>query len=167
MTSMERNSDLIIMSAYAPLLVNVNPQGSQWGTNLIGYDASTSFGSPSYYAQVMFAEHLGDGVPKSTISGEGSRFYYSATVDSKTNTLHLKFVNASDHEQPLTVELKGLSGVHVAKLASLHAGSYEATNTITEPSVVHPLLSSAQVSGSSWSHTVPPLTIQAIDISTK
>jgi alpha-N-arabinofuranosidase len=164
MTSMERNSDLIIMSAYAPLLVNVNPQASQWGTNLIGYDAQTSFGSPSYYAQVMFAEHLGDGVPKSTISAEGPRFYYSATVDSKTNTLHLKFVNASDHEQPLEVELKGLTGVHVAKLASLHAGSYEATNTITEPSVVHPLLSSSQVSGSSWSHTVPALTIQTVDV---
>jgi alpha-L-arabinofuranosidase len=112
----------------------------------------------------MVAEHLGDGVPKSTISAEGPRFYYSATVDSKTNTLHLKFVNASDHEQPLEVELKGLTGVHVAKLASLHAGSYEATNTITEPSVVHPLLSSSQVSGSSWSHTVPALTIQTVDV---
>ncbi|SEG49037.1 alpha-N-arabinofuranosidase [Bryocella elongata] len=164
MTSMERNSDLIIMSAYAPLLVNVNPQGSQWGTNLIGFDAQTSFGSPSYYAQVMFAEHLGDGVPKSTITEAGPRFYYSATVDSKTSTLHLKFVNASDKEQPLEVELTGLTGLHVAKLTSLHGASYEATNTITEPSIVRPLLSSSQVQGSSWSHTVPALTIQTVDV---
>ena len=167
MTSMERNSDLIVMSAYAPLLVNVNPQGSQWGTNLIGYDAQMSFGSPSYFAQVMFAEHLGDGVPKSTITEAGPRFYYSATVDSKTNMLHLKFVNASDKEQPLAVELNGLEGTHIAKITSLHAGSYEATNTITEQGVVHPLLSSAQVSGSSWSYTVPALTIQVVDISMK
>lgn len=164
MTSMERNSDLIIMSAYAPLLVNVNPQGSQWGTNLIGYDAATSFGSPSYYAQVLFAEHLGDGVPKSTLTDAGARFYYSATVDSKTNILHLKLVNASDKEQPLEVHIKGLTGPHLAKITSLHGASYEATNTITETSIVRPLYSSAQVTGDSWKYTAPALTIEAVDI---
>lgn len=164
MTSMERNSDLIIMSAYAPMLTNVNANASQWGTNLIGYDAATSFGSPSYWAQVMFAEHLGDSVPKSTITGEGARFYYSATVDSKTGTLHLKLVNASDKEQPLTIALPGVAGTHLAKITSLHAGSYEATNSITEPNVVKPMLSSAQVSGESWKYTVPAYSIQAIDV---
>jgi alpha-N-arabinofuranosidase len=38
MTGMERNADLIIMASYAPLLVNVNPDGMQWATDLIGYD---------------------------------------------------------------------------------------------------------------------------------
>ena len=56
MTGMERNSDLIVMACYAPLLVNVNPGGMQWESDLIGYDALTSYGSPSYYAQVMFAD---------------------------------------------------------------------------------------------------------------
>jgi alpha-L-arabinofuranosidase len=60
MTGMERNSDLVIMAAYAPLLVNVNPGGKQWSTNLIGYNALTSFGSPSYYAQAMFSRNRGD-----------------------------------------------------------------------------------------------------------
>ncbi len=62
MTGMERNSDLVIMSCYAPLLVNVNPGGKQWSTNLIGYDALHSFGSPAYYAQVMFSQNRGDNV---------------------------------------------------------------------------------------------------------
>ena len=60
MTGMERNSDLVTISAYAPLLVNVNPGAAQWPTNLIGYDALTSFGSPSYYAQRMFYANRGD-----------------------------------------------------------------------------------------------------------
>ena len=60
MTGMERNSDLILISCYAPLLVNVNRGASQWSTNLIGYDSLTSFGSPAYYAQVMFAQNRGD-----------------------------------------------------------------------------------------------------------
>jgi alpha-L-arabinofuranosidase len=62
LTGMERNSDVVVISAYAPLLVNVNRGAAQWGTNLIGYDALTCFGSPSYYVQKMFAENRGDTV---------------------------------------------------------------------------------------------------------
>jgi len=59
---LERNSDLVVMEAYAPLLVNVNPRAAQWPTNLIGYDAINSFGSPSFYVQSMFAKNTGDTV---------------------------------------------------------------------------------------------------------
>jgi alpha-L-arabinofuranosidase len=62
LTGLERNSDLVVMEAYAPLMVNVNPGGSQWPTNLIGYDGLTSFGSPSYYVQSMFGQNTGDSV---------------------------------------------------------------------------------------------------------
>ena len=65
---LERNADLIPIECYAPLLVNVNPadhdkgypRAWQWGTNLIGYDALTAFGSPSYYVQAMFGQNKGD-----------------------------------------------------------------------------------------------------------
>jgi alpha-L-arabinofuranosidase len=60
MTGMERNSDQVVISSYAPLLVNVNEGARQWGTNLIGYDALHSFGSPSYYVQRMFGANRGD-----------------------------------------------------------------------------------------------------------
>ena len=59
---LERDADLIPIQCYAPLFVNVNPGASQWGTNLIGYDAMTSFGSPSYYQEKMFGENKGDRV---------------------------------------------------------------------------------------------------------
>jgi alpha-L-arabinofuranosidase len=50
------------------LLANVNPEdkakgyprGWQWDTNLIGYDALHSFGSPSYYVLAMFGQNRGD-----------------------------------------------------------------------------------------------------------
>jgi alpha-N-arabinofuranosidase len=60
MTGMERNSDLVIMSSYAPLFVNVNKDAMQWRTDLIGYDTLSSFGSPAYYAQKMFSLYHGD-----------------------------------------------------------------------------------------------------------
>ena len=64
---LERNADLVHMQCYAPLFVNVNPGAWQWGTNLIGYDATTAFGSPSYYAQVMLAQNKGDRVLPATL----------------------------------------------------------------------------------------------------
>jgi alpha-L-arabinofuranosidase len=60
LTGLERNSDIIVMNCYAPLLVNVNTGASQWGTNLIGYNAISSFGSASYQAQKMFSQNMGD-----------------------------------------------------------------------------------------------------------
>lgn len=60
LTGLERNSDLVIMEAYAPLLVNVNRGAAQWPTNLIGYDALRAFGSPAYYVQALFGQNKGD-----------------------------------------------------------------------------------------------------------
>lgn len=164
MTSMERNSDLIIMASYAPLFINVNPGAGQWYTNMIGYDASKSYGSPSYYAQSLFAGHLGDGTAKTSLTGAGQRFYYSATVGSQDHMLHLKLVNASTADQPLTVDLQGVNGAHSASMTTLHAGSYEATNSLNAPDFIHPVTSKVSVTGAQWNHTVPALTIEVIDI---
>ncbi|HEX9366016.1 MAG TPA: alpha-L-arabinofuranosidase C-terminal domain-containing protein [Vicinamibacterales bacterium] len=67
LTGLERNADVVIMNCYAPLFVNVNPGGRQWAVNLIGYDAQTSFGSPSYYVQRMFSTNRGDVVLPATL----------------------------------------------------------------------------------------------------
>jgi alpha-N-arabinofuranosidase len=165
MTGLERNSDLILMASYAPLLVNINPGGMQWAPDLIGYDALKSYASPSYYAQSLFAGHLGDGTPKSSVTGAGDRFFYSATVGSTDHVLHLKLVNASYADQPLAIELHG-SGARTASVFSLHGGSYEATNSMTDPDLITPKKSTEPVPSGVWHHTVPALTIQVIDIPT-
>ena len=96
LTGLERNSDLVVMSAYAPLFVNVNPGGMQWSTDLIGYDALNSYGSPAYYAQVMFASCLGDQTMESEVAGAGEKFFYSVTA-SKGSKVCVKLVNARVH----------------------------------------------------------------------
>jgi alpha-N-arabinofuranosidase len=165
MTAMERNSDLIVMASYAPMLVNVNPGAMQWPTDLIGYDAVSSYGSPSYYAQCMFGAHMGDGTPKSEIEGVGERFFYSATVSSETHMLHLKLVNATTVDQPLAIALKGLgSKAHLAHETSLHAATFEATNSITRPMAIKPVESEVRFSGAELKHTVPALTIEEIEV---
>ncbi len=170
MTSMERNSDIIKIASYAPLLVNVSPGAMQWPTDLIGYDALTSYGSPSYYAQCMFGAHIGDGQPENSITGvdANARFFYSVTESSETKVLHLKLVNATTQDQPLEIALKGMgAGAHVAKMISLHGATFQATNTITEPTAIHPVDGTLRFTGSTLKHTVPAYTIEVVDIAVK
>ena len=56
--AMERNGDLVKMSSYAPLLVNVNDV--DWPVNLINFDAAKSFGRISYYTVKLFSDHRAD-----------------------------------------------------------------------------------------------------------
>ena len=58
MTGMERNSDIVKMTSYAPLFVNLNHRA--WNPDLINFDSSRWYGIPSYYAQQMFSENRGD-----------------------------------------------------------------------------------------------------------
>lgn len=183
MTSMERNSDLIQLASYAPLLVNVSPGAMQWSTDLIGFNAQTTYASPSYYAQALFSAHLGDSTAKSSLTGVGTgpatdqganatantpeRFFYSATVDTKQHILHLKLVNANTQPQPLTINLEGTQGQHRASITTLHAATYQATNSIQQPNIIHPTQSQATVAAANWQHTTPPLTIEVIDIPLK
>ena len=165
MTGLERNSDLVVMAAYAPLFVNVNPGGMQWSSDLIGYDALNSYGSPSYYAQVMFASCLGDHTLNSSLSGVEDRFFYSVTGSSKSSKVCLKLVNASSSEQPLTITLNGLGTArHTAHLDTLKANTTWATNTITHPDRIVPVRSALAIEGERIRHVMPGYSIQVIEL---
>ncbi|HEY6900959.1 MAG TPA: alpha-L-arabinofuranosidase C-terminal domain-containing protein, partial [Puia sp.] len=56
--AMERNGDLVKMSSYAPLFVNVNDV--DWPVNLINFDDARSFGRISYYTIKMFNDNRAD-----------------------------------------------------------------------------------------------------------
>ena len=57
MTGMERNSDIVVMAAYAPLFCHAKHKA--WPVNLINFDNNRWFGIPSYYVQQMFATNQG------------------------------------------------------------------------------------------------------------
>jgi alpha-L-arabinofuranosidase len=60
MTGMERNSDVVVLASYAPLFANIHYK--KWNPDLINFDNSRSYGTPSYYVQKMFADNRGDRV---------------------------------------------------------------------------------------------------------
>jgi alpha-N-arabinofuranosidase len=166
LTGLERNSDVVVMAAYAPLFVNVNPGGMQWSSDLIGYDALNSYGSPSYYAQVMFASCLGDHTLNSSLSGAGDRFFYSVTASP--DKVCLKLVNASSVEQPVAIALNGLgAGTHATRIDTMKANSTWATNTITHPERIVPVKSTTSINGGRVAHVMPAYSIQVVQIDLK
>jgi alpha-N-arabinofuranosidase len=166
LTGLERNSDVVIMAAYAPLFVNVNPGGMQWTSDLIGYDALSSYGSPSYYVHVMFATCLGDHTLNSSLEGGGERFFYSAT--SSPNKLCLKLVNATSAEQPVTLTLRGLGAEpRPARIETLHANTVWTTNTTRDPKRIVPVKSNLSIKGERTPYVVPPYSIQVVEVELK
>ncbi|MGB7136146.1 MAG: alpha-L-arabinofuranosidase C-terminal domain-containing protein [Acidobacteriaceae bacterium] len=164
MTGLERNSDIVVMASYAPLLVNVSPGAMQWDTDLIGYNAMKSYGSPSYYAQVMFASYLGNEKPVSSLEGGGERFFYSVTEDTAKKKLYLKLVNGSSDAQAVDIELPGAKLGAEGKVISLAAHDTQATNTINQPTNLVPVESALKISGTTLHHKVPGYSIQVLVI---
>jgi len=76
MTGLERNSDVVRLASYAPLLANESYV--QWSPDAIWFDNDESWGSVNYYVQQLFSANAGDEVVPSTHSGPAPA---DATVD--------------------------------------------------------------------------------------
>ena len=167
LTGLERNSDVVLLEAYAPMLVNVNPGASQWPTNLIGYDALHSYGSPSYYVQEMFSRHHGDVVLPMTLTttGNGSQVYASVTRDSGTGAIYLKVVNAAGEVQPVSITIKGAGGLEsTGEALVLTSGSPQDTNTLSDPRNIVPETTTAHNLGQSFEYRFKPYSVTVLQI---
>jgi alpha-L-arabinofuranosidase len=167
LTGLERNSDLVRMEAYAPMLVNVNPGASQWPTNLIGYDALRSYGSPTYYVQQMFSQHHGDVVLPATLTapGSGSQVYASVTRDSATGTIYLKVVNAADEVQPVSVTVKGSEVADsTGEAIVLTSDSPQDTNRLSDPGKIVPVTTRVSGLGRNFQYRFKPYSVTVLQI---
>ena len=166
LTGLERNSDLIIMASYAPLFVNVNPGGMQWATDLIGYDALSSYGSPSYWTQVMFSSHLGTEVVASTLDNAPARVFASVTRDDAKHKLFVKVVNATSTAQPLAIALTGVANkvAPLATLTTMSGKTPNATNSITHPDAVKPVTHSVAIAGPKFTQTFAPYSVNVLEL---
>jgi len=166
LTGLERNSDLVIMTSYAPLFANVNPGAMQWAPDLIGYDALTSYGSPSYWMQVMFSTHLGTEVVPALLGNAGPRIFASATRDESRRKLFVKVVNATSTAQPMAISLAGAVKVVLpAKLLTMSGKTPNATNSIAHPGDVKPVSQIISVAGPNFSETFAPYSVNVVELS--
>jgi alpha-L-arabinofuranosidase len=191
MTGMERNSDIVVMSCYAPLFVNVSqPNGPnrsmQWSTDLIGYDGLTSYGSPAYYAQKMFSTMHGDEIlatesqnipagrwqPRALRGGSPPprqirEVFFSATRDSKRGTVYLKVVNAAGSAQRIQIQIRGATKIEPdGEVVSLAADSLNDTNSLEHPEKVVPRAERAVNLGADFQREFPPYSITVLKLKT-
>lgn len=62
MMGMENNSDIVKMASYAPIFANINE--TRWRPDMIQFNATRAFGTPSYYVQKVMAENVGTRILK-------------------------------------------------------------------------------------------------------
>ena len=167
MTGMERNADIVLLESYAPMLVNVNPGARQWKTNLIGYDALSSYGSPSYYVQVLFDRYHGDVVLPATLTGP-PRLAESVTRDTKSGTTYIKLVNPSSYPQPIHVTLAGVGSVAAGGTVTTLSGvTLQDTNSLTEPTKIVPVTAPLSGLSSSFDYRLLPYSVTVLQMQAK
>jgi len=194
MTGMERNSDLVIMSCYAPLFVNVNtatataPKAWQWDSDLIGYDALNSYGSPSYYVQKIFSHYLGDKIVSATVenipvqsapltkedstknikSKSVPTIFYSATMNDTTGTIYLKVVNTISKKQTIKINLDGVTKVSPeATVVVIKGDKPDDTNTLSNPQKIIPVVTSVKGIEKSFQQSFAPYSVTVMQIQAK
>jgi alpha-L-arabinofuranosidase len=163
MAAMERHSDLIVMECYAPLLVNVNPGARQWRPDLIGYDALSVFGSPSYHAIRMFSQNKGDTILKTSVANPP--LHYSVTKDTKTGAIYVKIVNIQAAPRPIQITLHGVASLAPeATAVTLTASSMDDFNSIEEPMRVAPVTTTVSDIKPEFSYTFAPNSITVLKL---
>lgn len=143
MTDLERNADVVYMTAYAPLFAHV--EGWQWRPDLIWYDNTRMFKSCSYYVQQMYATNKGTHVLTTTmdkqfVAGQEGQdgLFASSVFDKNTGEIIVKVINTSKQTQSVTLNLLGLKGEHTARTITLCHDGMDDENTLDNPELITP-----------------------------
>ena len=151
MTGFERNADIVHMSSPAPLFAHVD--GWQWRPDQIWYDQTQMFKTVSYYVQQMYATNKGThvlslttrkqqgkksvAVPVANQEGQNGLFA-SAAFDKDANEVIVKVANTSKTVQPITLNLKDLTGASTARTLTLSHQGMDDENSIERPELITP-----------------------------
>ena len=164
MTGMERNSDIVIMNAYAPLHVLIHNGPSQMRTNLIGYNGLQTYGSPSYWVQVMYSSNLGNVVPRFTL-GKAHDLFCSVTRNTRTGTIYIKLVNSARNHRTVNVSLEDAGKMDSrGSLIELTARNRTSTNTMTDPRHIVPVTHVITGLGKQFTLHLDPISVNVLVI---
>jgi len=164
MTGMERNSDVVRMSSYAPLFSN--RQWQRWKPDAIVFDSTRVYGTPSYYVQAMFGANRPDVVVPVELpaeTGTAPRLFAVAGIAGQgRGDLILKVVNRGSEAVTAGVRVEGLGdGAHLETVTELSAGSLTDENTFEEPEKVAPKTSDMPYEPKA-THTFPPYSVTVL-----
>ena len=135
MTGLERNSDVVVMASYAPLLAHNDAW--QWKPDAIWFDNLRSYGTPNYYVQRVFASNLGTRIVPATPQAVDG-LYTSASLNEPTHELILKVINTAATARTATIQLNGLHPAGTAQVITLASADLATENTFDHPTAIAP-----------------------------
>ncbi len=141
-TGLERNSDVVKMSCYAPLFARVGY--TQWSPDLIWFDDVSCYGSPSYYVQKMNSNNMGDyNVGYEIKEGSSDNGMFSnVSYDGENEELIIKLVNTTGDARKALINVNGYERTGVgASFTSLYVSEgterqKELSNSIENPELI-------------------------------
>jgi alpha-L-arabinofuranosidase len=168
MSGLERNASVVRMASYAPLFANA--QAWQWTPDLIWVNSLQCFGTPSYYAQMLFSRNRGSvEVPvsydASPAGGAGLSFFVCAARDDAAGEIIIKAVNASPKPLEAAVELEGVTTVSpTAQAIVLASARLDDQNSFEEPAKVSPKRSTLEDAGPQFNYGFQPYSLTVVRI---
>ncbi len=161
MTGLERNSDVVVMASYAPLLAREGMQ--QWTPDMIWFNAREVLLTPNYHVQAMFAATVGDQVVASSFEGENKLLYH--VVTRTEDKLYVKLVNVSADEDKMTLKLTGVPD-GAAGFTRL-TGEKNAINTFTSKTRVAPTTGEAVIADGEATLMLPGYSVTILTFALK
>lgn len=166
MVGMERNSDLVTMSSYAPLIENSNRR--DWCTNMIWVNNEQVIGRSSYYVQQMFSLNKPDTNLKIVSLGSPlqGKVETIAGYDYQKSETVIKVVNGEGKKLDLNFKLPTSSVKAKGCIITLSANSDEDENSFENPELISPQESVFDKFAKEFTYIFAPYSLTVLRIKT-
>ena len=153
MTGMERNSDIVAMGSYAPLFANVNNE--DWTPDLIYFNGTQVYGTPSYYVQQMFSLNRANVVLPATVAVSGNPLYVSSGLILSSGQIIVKAVNFNNSPMATTFQVNGVASIAANATVIQLTGNADDTNSFAAPTYISPVTNVLNNAGTNFTVTLP------------
>jgi alpha-N-arabinofuranosidase len=164
MIGLERNSDLVKMASFAPLLEHFDV--AEWSPDLVGLDSTPGSltGSVSYYVQLLFSKARGSTILPVTSDSSFGPLYWVAS-STTTSKYYVKLANYGTTTQSVTIKIPQAVGVSNTANLQLLTGPSTASNYPLDVTV-QPISSSITGSLSAgWTFSMPAYSVAVLTVS--
>lgn len=189
MTGLLRNSDHVTMSSYAPLLARAG--AVQWAPDLIWFDNTRVYGTPSYYTQLLFGQNRPDvlvpvevsgppvdlpRLPPSAVATYGAvplppyspdmipTLYTAGGLNQRRDEAVLFLVNPFAETRQARIKLQGAKLASQGRATQLTAASPDAVNSFEAPEAVSPKAFDVSIDGNMLTESLPAYSLTVLRI---
>lgn len=161
-TGMERNSDVVAMTSYAPLFcktTNIN-----WTPDLIWFNNTDVYGTPSYSVQKMYGNNMGTYTLKTEAIDP---VYHIVSKDEEKGEIIIKMVNVQEERATVNIKITGEEVENVANGVILTSSSKNDRNTLEEQDKVEEQEFVLNDISGEFAYTMPAYSFVVLRVRTK